>query len=53
MVSRLINKSNKNPELIHELIEKCEEEKRKRDEIGEYIFNLNEENHFIDSAEEV
>ena len=53
MVSRLVNQSIKNPDLIHELVEKCHEEQRKRDKIAEYIFNLNIENHFIDSAEEV
>ena len=49
----MIKKAKKNPELIHELIEKKEEEKRKREEIGEYIFDLNEINHYIDSAETI
>ena len=39
--------------MIHELMEKKEKEKRRREEIGEYIFNLNEINHFIDSAEAI
>ena len=53
VVSKLINKAKKNQEFIHELMEKCRQEKRSREEIGEYIFNLNEENHFIDSVEAV
>ena len=48
-----MSKFSKKPELIHELMEKSKEEKRQREEIGEYIFNLNEANHFIDSAEMV
>ena len=41
-VSKLVNKATKKPEMIYELLEKREEEKRKREEVGEFIFNLNE-----------
>ena len=53
VVSRLIKKAKKNPKMLQELIEKQEEKKRRREEVGEYIFNLNEDNHFIDSSEAI
>ena len=42
MVSLLVKKVKKNPELFHELMEKKEEQRRRRAEIGEYISNLND-----------
>ena len=53
MVSRLVKKVKSKPEILNELIQKQEDKRRLREEIGEYIFNLNEIDHFIDSAETV
>lgn len=41
---------DKNPEMIHELIEKRKQSEMTREEIAEYIHEMNRADYFIDST---
>ena len=53
MVSKLVKKVMKNPELFHEIIEKKKEQQSKRDEIADYITALNDAGQVIDSVKKL
>ena len=42
MVSKLVKKVKKNPELFHEILEKKEEDLQRRDDIVDIISSLND-----------
>ena len=53
MVSKLVKKVMKNPELFHEIIEKKKQQQSKRDEIADYITALNDAGQVIDSVKKL
>ena len=53
MVSKLVKKVMKNPELFHEIIEQKKMQQNKRDQIATFITTKNESGQIIDSVEKL
>ena len=53
MVSKIVKKANKNPEMIHELIEERMQTNKTRDDVAEFIHGINQADQFIESTKSI